>query len=104
MPQMNGIEFIKRASRVVPSAAFIIISGDDLEPLSDTSRQSGWVTYANGDGVRFDAIAHRDIGSATRGVVLDGDAYLPLTHAAALALGSVHTTGARKYYVGLRTR
>jgi len=30
MPQMNGIEFIKRASRVVPSAAFIIISGDDL--------------------------------------------------------------------------
>ncbi len=35
MPQMNGIEFIKRASRVVPSAAFIIISGDDLEPLSD---------------------------------------------------------------------
>jgi hypothetical protein len=76
----------------------------DLEPLSDTSRQSGWVTYANGDGVRFDAIAHRDIGSATRGVVLDGDAYLPLTHAAALALGSVHTTGARKYYVGLRTR
>ncbi len=35
MPQMNGIEFIKRASRIAPSSAFIIISGDDLEPLSD---------------------------------------------------------------------
>jgi CheY-like chemotaxis protein len=33
MPQMNGIEFIKRASRIAPSAAFILISGDDLDPL-----------------------------------------------------------------------
>jgi len=35
MPQMNGIEFIKRASRIAPSAAFIMISGDDLDPLAD---------------------------------------------------------------------
>jgi DNA-binding NtrC family response regulator len=35
MPQMNGIEFIKRASRIAPSAAFILISGDDLDPLCD---------------------------------------------------------------------
>jgi DNA-binding NarL/FixJ family response regulator len=33
MPQMNGIEFIRRASRIAPSAAFIMISGDDLDPL-----------------------------------------------------------------------
>jgi DNA-binding NarL/FixJ family response regulator len=35
MPQMNGIEFIKRATRIAPSAAFIMISGDDLDPLGD---------------------------------------------------------------------
>lgn len=35
MPQMNGIEFIKRASRIAPSAAFILISGDDLDPLTE---------------------------------------------------------------------
>lgn len=34
MPQMNGIEFIKRATRMAPSAAFILISGDDLDPLN----------------------------------------------------------------------
>ena len=33
MPQMNGIEFIRRASRIAPHAAFILISGDDLDPL-----------------------------------------------------------------------
>jgi DNA-binding NarL/FixJ family response regulator len=35
MPQMNGIEFIKRATRIAPSAAFIMISGDDLDPLGE---------------------------------------------------------------------
>jgi|GEM_PF-723864 len=35
MPQMNGIEFIRRASRIAPHAAFIMISGDDLDPLAD---------------------------------------------------------------------
>jgi DNA-binding NarL/FixJ family response regulator len=34
MPQMNGIEFIRRASRIAPHAAFIMISGDDLDPLA----------------------------------------------------------------------
>lgn len=34
MPQMNGIEFIQRASRIAPHAAFIMISGDDLDPLA----------------------------------------------------------------------
>ena len=35
MPQMDGIEFIQRASRIAPNAAFIMISGDDLDPLED---------------------------------------------------------------------
>jgi len=35
MPQMNGIEFIQRASRIAPRAAFIMISGDDLDPLAE---------------------------------------------------------------------
>jgi len=35
MPQMNGIEFIRRAARIAPHAAFIMISGDDLDPLAD---------------------------------------------------------------------
>ncbi len=33
MPGMDGIEFIRRASRVAPQAAFIMISGHNLEPL-----------------------------------------------------------------------
>jgi DNA-binding NtrC family response regulator len=33
MPQMDGIEFIRRASRIVPKAAFIMISGNNLEPI-----------------------------------------------------------------------
>lgn len=34
MPQMNGIEFIQRATRIAPQAEFIMISGDDLDPLA----------------------------------------------------------------------
>jgi DNA-binding NtrC family response regulator len=34
MPEMDGIEFIKRAARVAPQAVFIMISGHNLEPLS----------------------------------------------------------------------
>lgn len=34
MPEMDGIEFIRRASRVAPQAAFIMISGHNLEPLN----------------------------------------------------------------------
>jgi DNA-binding NtrC family response regulator len=33
MPDMDGVEFIKRASRVAPDAAFIMISGHDLDPI-----------------------------------------------------------------------
>jgi len=31
MPQMDGIEFIRRASPIVPNATFIMISGHDLD-------------------------------------------------------------------------
>jgi len=34
MPEMDGIEFIRRASKVAPQAAFIMISGHNLEPLN----------------------------------------------------------------------
>ena len=30
---MDGVEFIKRASKVAPKAAFIMISGHDLDPI-----------------------------------------------------------------------
>jgi DNA-binding NtrC family response regulator len=33
MPQMDGIEFIRQASKVEPHAAFIMISGHDLDPV-----------------------------------------------------------------------
>ena len=33
MPDMNGIEFIKKASKIVPKAAFIIISGHNFESV-----------------------------------------------------------------------
>ncbi len=33
MPQLNGVEFIKRASKIAPDATFVLISGEDLDPL-----------------------------------------------------------------------
>jgi DNA-binding NtrC family response regulator len=36
MPEMNGIEFIQRAAPLVPSAAFVMISGNNLS--SEQSR------------------------------------------------------------------
>lgn len=33
MPQMDGVEFIKRASKISPDAAFIMISGHDLDGI-----------------------------------------------------------------------
>jgi DNA-binding NtrC family response regulator len=33
MPDMDGVEFIRRASMIVPQAAFIMISGHNLEPI-----------------------------------------------------------------------
>jgi two-component SAPR family response regulator len=35
MPQMDGVEFIRRASKIAPKAAFILISGHDLDPVKD---------------------------------------------------------------------
>lgn len=35
MPEMDGIEFIRRASKLSTGAAFIMISGHNLEPLED---------------------------------------------------------------------
>jgi DNA-binding NtrC family response regulator len=33
MPDMDGVEFIRRASKIVPEASFIMISGHNLEPM-----------------------------------------------------------------------
>lgn len=33
MPEMDGVEFIRRASKIVPGAAFIMISGHNLDPI-----------------------------------------------------------------------
>jgi two-component system response regulator YesN len=35
MPGMDGAEFIRRASGIVPDAAFIMISGHNLEPFRE---------------------------------------------------------------------
>jgi two-component system, NtrC family, C4-dicarboxylate transport response regulator DctD len=34
MPEMDGVEFIRQASKIVPQTAFIIISGHDLDSVS----------------------------------------------------------------------
>lgn len=75
-----------------------------VPPQAQTSRQVGWATYANGNGLRFDAIAHRDIGLGTNGIRLDGDAYVPFARQAALDVGTAQTVGKRHFYLGLRTR
>jgi two-component SAPR family response regulator len=47
MPQMNGVEFIKKASKLAPKAAFIMISGHNLEliedELSELKRLNTWM-------------------------------------------------------------
>jgi hypothetical protein len=73
-------------------------------PPTGTSHQSLWGTYANGDGLRFDAILQRDIHAPASGVVFDGDAYLPLTRDVAVDLGSARTLAVRHFYFGLRSR
>jgi hypothetical protein len=62
-----------------------------------------WATYANGDGLRFDAIVHRDL-SSRQALPVDADVYAPVQKGAALALGTARVAGVRRYYVGLRTR
>jgi DNA-binding NtrC family response regulator len=34
MPQMDGVEFIRKASKIAPDAVFIMISGHDLDAIS----------------------------------------------------------------------
>jgi len=35
MPEMDGLEFIRKASKIAPKAAFIMISGHDLDPIDE---------------------------------------------------------------------
>jgi DNA-binding NtrC family response regulator len=35
MPEIDGLEFIRRASKIAPEAAFIMISGHDLDPIDE---------------------------------------------------------------------
>lgn len=35
MPQLNGIEFIRQATRLVPQSAFVIITGHNLAAIED---------------------------------------------------------------------
>jgi hypothetical protein len=67
------------------------------------SRQLLWATYANGDGLRFDAIVHRDLSSGNS-VPVDTDVWVPVQKGAAVALGTARVNGVRRYYLGLRTR
>lgn len=66
------------------------------------SRQLLWGTYTNGpSGLRFDAIAHRDVTNAGATLALDGSVYVPVISHLALAAGTVqHRT--RTYYLGIR--
>lgn len=35
MPQLNGLDFIREASPLVPQSAFVLITGHDLSPYED---------------------------------------------------------------------
>jgi hypothetical protein len=72
--------------------------------FADASRQVLWASYANGDGIRFDAIAHRDVHALASGIGLDGDAYVPLTRDVAVDAGTARTFGPRHFYIGVRSR
>jgi DNA-binding NtrC family response regulator len=39
MPEMDGVEFIRRACALTPEAAFIMISGHDLDHVEDEIRR-----------------------------------------------------------------
>lgn len=69
----------------------------------DASRQVLWATYANGGGIRVDAIFHRD-GVAGNATPLDADLLVPLVPNAAVSVGSARVNGVRRYYFGLRSR
>jgi hypothetical protein len=83
----------------VPETSPAAFAGTDL-----TGKQLTWLTYANGpDGLRFDAIAHRDVTASAATVYLDGGVLVPLVAHLAIAAGTVQH-GARTYYLGLRAR
>jgi len=69
----------------------------------DLSRQIAWATYTNGsDGLRFDAIAHRDVApSGAIALGIDGDVYVPLVAHLGLDAGTSQRT-TRSYFFGLR--
>jgi len=70
---------------------------------ANASRQIVWATYGNGEGLRFDAIAHRDAGSGHGALGVDGDAFVPVAAHVALDVGT-SVRDVRKYYFGLRAR
>ena len=39
MPEMDGVEFIKRATKIAPDAVFIMISGHDLDSIKHELRR-----------------------------------------------------------------
>jgi len=70
---------------------------------AEAARQVLWTTYANGNGLRVDAVFHRDVTRATRAIALDGDVLLPFGGHVALATGT-RFDGRRRYYIGVRAR
>ncbi len=90
--------------RDAPSATFAPQS-TSVSPYAGTDligKQLAWLTYANGpDGLRFDAIAHRDVTAAGASLYLDGDVLVPLISHLAVTAGTVQH-GRRAYYLGLR--
>lgn len=71
----------------------------------DATRHVLWTTYANGEGLRLDAIVHRDVsGTRHPAIGLDGDAYLPLAARVAVDVGSSRRGDVRRYYLGVRLR
>jgi hypothetical protein len=67
------------------------------------SRAVLWATYESPSGIRFDAIAHRDVNSQ-QVTELDGDALLPIWPRVSLDLGTFRRSDGRRYSVGLRFR
>jgi hypothetical protein len=66
------------------------------------SRQLLWGTYTNGPGgLRFDAVAHRDVTSAGAALAVDGSVFVPVISHLAVAAGTVQHR-ARTYYLGIR--
>ena len=76
------------------------------EPETGAGRQVLWSTYANGEGLRLDAIVHRDAGaSGAAALAFDAAAFVPVLEHLAVGVGTVERVGSRRrYYAGLRAR